>query len=96
MSDNELRVSEGPTGLVVAGEKLNNLDKRVVTDASHFVISQAAGDWGMGRYTGARRTPTHEEIAQLAYSLYESRGRQDGHHLEDWLRAEQQLVRHYA
>jgi len=28
--------------------------------------------------------------------LYESRGRQDGHHVEDWLRAEQELTRHYA
>jgi hypothetical protein len=25
--------------------------------------------------------------------LYESRGRQDGHDIEDWLRAEQELVR---
>jgi len=40
--------------------------------------------------------PTHDEIAQLAYRLYESRGRQEGHHIEDWLRAEQELVRHYA
>lgn len=40
--------------------------------------------------------PTHEEIAQVAFSLYESRGRQDGQQLEDWLRAEQELVRHYA
>ena len=96
MADNELSISEVPTGLVVTGEKLNNLNKRVVTDASHFVTSQAAGEWGMGTYTGGRRAPTHDEIAELAFSLYESRGRQDGHHLEDWLRAEQQLVRHYA
>jgi hypothetical protein len=39
-----------------------------------------------------RISPTHDEIAQLAFSLYESRGRQDGHHIEDWLRAEQELV----
>ena len=26
-----------------------------------------------------RPSPTHDEIAQLAFSLYESRGRQDGH-----------------
>ena len=51
--------------------------------------------WGMGKYTGRQTTPTHDEISQLAYSLYESRGRQDGHDLEDWLRAEQQLVHHY-
>jgi hypothetical protein len=96
MADNELRISEVPGGLVVAGEKLNNLNKKVVTEASHFVTSHAAGEWGMGTYTGGRRAPTHDEIAQLAFSLYESRGRQDGHHLEDWLHAEQQLVRHCA
>jgi hypothetical protein len=50
----------------------------------------------MGKYTGRRTAPTHDEIAQLAFSLYESRGRQDGHHIEDWLRAEQEFVRHYA
>jgi hypothetical protein len=96
MSDNELRISEVPNGLVVAGDKLNNLNKRVVTDASHFVISQAAGEWGMGTNTGRRLSATHDEIAELAFSLYESRGRQDGHDVEDWLRAEQELVRHYA
>jgi hypothetical protein len=41
--------------------------------------------------TGARLYATHEEIALLAYGLCESRGRQDGHHIEDWLRAEQEL-----
>jgi len=48
------------------------------------------------KYTGSRTFPTHNELAQLAFSLYESRGRQDGHNIEDWLRAEQELVRHYA
>jgi hypothetical protein len=51
---------------------------------------------GLGKHTGRRLCPTHDEIAQLAYSLYESRGRQEGHQLEDWLVAEQELVRHYA
>lgn len=50
----------------------------------------------MGKNTGRRLYPTHDEIAQLAFSFYESRGRQAGHHLEDWLRAEQELVHHYA
>ena len=54
------------------------------------------GEMGVGQYTGARLSPTPEEIAQLAYSLYESRDRQDGHDVEDWLRAEQELFHHYA
>jgi Protein of unknown function (DUF2934) len=61
-----------------------------------IVAAEATGEWGLGEYTGRRTSPTHEETAQLAFSLYESRGRQDGHHIEDWLRAEQELVRHYA
>jgi len=60
------------------------------------VAAATTGERGMGKGTGHRLSPTHEEIAQLAFSLYESRGRQDGHHFEDWLRAEQELVRHYA
>jgi Protein of unknown function (DUF2934) len=90
MADNELRISEVPTGLVVTGGRLNN---RVMTTASDFVTSHAAGEWGMGTYTGGRRAPTHDEIAHLAFSLYESRGRQDGQDVEDWLRAEEELVR---
>lgn len=39
---------------------------------------------------------THDEIAQLAFSLYEARGRQGGHDIEDWLRAEQELLRLHA
>ena len=93
MADNELRISDVPHGLVVTG---GELDKRVVTKAADFVTSHAAGEWGMETYTGGRLAPTHDEIAQLAFSLYESRGRQDGHDVEDWLRAEQELVRRCA
>jgi len=35
--------------------------------------------------------PSHEEIAQLAYRYWESRGGQGGSSDEDWLRAEQEL-----
>jgi hypothetical protein len=29
------------------------------------------------------------QIRERAYALYEARGREDGHDLEDWLRAEE-------
>jgi hypothetical protein len=93
MSDNQPRIREISNGVVVSGVRL---DKKVVTKAADFVTSHAAGEWGMGAYTGGRPAPTHDEIAQLAYCLYESRGRQDGHDIEDWPAAEQQLVRRYA
>jgi len=65
-------------------------------EVAHIIAADITGEWVMGEYTGGRLSPTHDEIAQLAFSLYESRGRQDGHAIEDWLRAEQELVRHYA
>jgi hypothetical protein len=34
-----------------------------------------------------------ERIARLAFQLYEARGREDGHDIEDWLRAEAVLRR---
>ena len=34
----------------------------------------------------------HEErIRQRAYELYEQRGRSDGHHEDDWQKAEQEI-----
>lgn len=35
--------------------------------------------------------PTSEQIAALAYSYWEARGRQGGSPEEDWLRAEREL-----
>jgi hypothetical protein len=34
---------------------------------------------------------SHEQIAQLAHRYWNERGRQHGHHLEDWYRAEHEL-----
>jgi hypothetical protein len=64
-------------------------------EVADIIAADTTGKWEMGKYTGRRTSPTHDEIAQLAFSLYEARGRRDGHH-EDWLRAEQELVHHYA
>lgn len=38
-------------------------------------------------------TPTHEEIALLAHSYWEQRGYQHGLAEQDWLRAEQNLLK---
>ncbi len=54
------------------------------------------GEGSMGMYTGGRNYATRDEIAQLAYHIYETRGRQSGYDIEDWLRAEQELKHHYA
>lgn len=36
-------------------------------------------------------TPEEQEIKVRAYELYEQRGRQDGHDVDDWLQAESEL-----
>ena len=42
------------------------------------------------------RELAHEDIARLAYALWEARGCQGGSSEEDWLRAEEQLARQLA
>ena len=34
----------------------------------------------------------HARISERAYALYEKHGREDGHALENWLEAEQQVL----
>jgi hypothetical protein len=42
--------------------------------------------------TGERRNPIQDAIAQRAYESYLDRGRVEGHALEDWLKAEDELA----
>jgi hypothetical protein len=42
--------------------------------------------------TGAQSQNLEEEIRQRAYELYQERGRADGHDLDDWLRAEEEIT----
>ena len=37
--------------------------------------------------------PTHDRVAELAYSFWEARGFQGGSPWEDWFRAEEELKR---
>jgi len=37
------------------------------------------------------RTPSNEQIEQRAYEIYLQRGCENGHDMEDWLSAEQEL-----
>ena len=40
---------------------------------------------------GEQFRDAHTRISERAYALYEEHGREDGHALEDWLEAEQQV-----
>jgi DUF2934 family protein len=35
--------------------------------------------------------PSHEQISQRAYSIYQNGGSANGHDQQDWLRAEQEM-----
>lgn len=37
--------------------------------------------------------PNREAVARRAYELYQARGGEPGHELEDWLSAEQEVTR---
>ena len=53
------------------------------------------GEGMLTKYTGATERPSRDEIARLAYHLYETGGRREGQDLDDWLAAERELKRHY-
>ena len=53
------------------------------------------GEGMMTKHTGGRDRPSQDEIARLAYHFYETRGRRDGHDVDDWLSAERELAHHY-
>jgi hypothetical protein len=59
------------------------------------IAATLTGEGLITKYTGGRERPSLDEIARLAYHLYETRGRRDGQDVNDWLFAEQELVRHY-
>ena len=43
-------------------------------------------------FSKATNGPTHEEIAERAYEIFEKSGRKPGRDLENWLAAESQLA----
>jgi hypothetical protein len=53
------------------------------------------GEGMMTKYTGGQERPSRDEIARLAYHFYETRGRRDGHDVDDWISADRELAHHY-
>jgi hypothetical protein len=68
----------------------------MIVSTADQIIASIIGEGWMGKNTSGPARPMRNEIAQLAYRMWEANGRQDGHDVEDWLRAERQLVHHYA
>jgi DUF2934 family protein len=65
------------------------LEKTRKARALHAVIAGAPAPTAE-----SARQITNEEIAARAYELYCERGAEDGHDLDDWLRAEEELRGH--
>lgn len=59
------------------------------------ITTNITGERWMEKDTSRGNHPTRDEVARLAYHLYEVRGRQDGYDIDDWLRAERELTHHY-
>ena len=56
------------------------------------IAEALTGEGMMTKDTGGPRRPSQDEIARLAYHLYESRGGRGGNDVEDWLSAERELM----
>lgn len=65
-------------------------------DLLRTTIEHLTGESFLAKNTGNGEHPSPMEIARLAYEFYERRGRKPGNDLDDWLRAEQELRRHFA
>ena len=51
-----------------------------------------AGPNGSGLGDAGASEDVHARIAALAFQLYEQRGREEGHEVEDWLAAERKIL----
>lgn len=63
-------------------------DKKKMRTA-HSLEEAANADNSLEGYA-AMNASGRDEIAKIAYELYEQRGREHGHHEEDWYRAERE------
>jgi hypothetical protein len=65
-------------------------------ELADILLGRVTGESGFAKNTGAHEHPRREEVARLAYEFYARRGRADGSDVDDWLRAERDLRRHFA
>jgi hypothetical protein len=91
---------EGRANLWRRGELTEAADKTLAADEQRVIRElekhQVAQHGGVPAVKGTRAaTGAHpnleEEIRRHAYELYEERGREDGHDLDDWFRAEAEI-----
>jgi hypothetical protein len=83
-SDKDLVVSSAAAGAVPRR-------KPTTTTRKHSVKPADPSPQAASVPPATAQAPTHEQIAQLAYTYWTARGYQGGSPEEDWLRAEQEL-----
>jgi len=92
------RTKKSAITAVKSGSVESTLPKRARTKASSIempVNGTASKKKTTGKNSAAKVTQfgvSHEEIAKLAHRYWAERGGQHGHHEEDWLRAERELL----
>ena len=65
-------------------------------EVGDMILLLVTGGSAFGKNTSTSDHPTDQEVARLAYEFYSQRGRQHGGDIDDWLRAERVLRRHFA
>ena len=83
VTEKPIVVSSGGAAAVPARRKSSSTKRATRTVEAPEVVEAAGAHLAAG--------PSHEEIARLAYSYWESRGCTGGSPEEDWLRAELEL-----
>ena len=67
--------------------------KRTSSTRSKALVNTSSAPAETTQASSVQTRPSQEEIARLAYFLWEARGRANGSAVEDWLRAEQEFHR---
>jgi DUF2934 family protein len=78
----------------IADEQIVQQDLNQGMDTGTHSSSHSGVNWGSAyrvRPESEQASPTKEQIAARAHELYLQRGGADGHALEDWLMAENEL-----
>lgn len=65
-----------------------DMKRRRSTDTVQSLADDRSGATELRQDRPDEMTASNDAVARRAYELYERRGREDGHDLEDWLQAE--------
>lgn len=71
------------------GELTDTTSEKLITDERRITEGLRAHQASAHEKTSQN---LEEEIRRRAYELYEQRGREDGHDIDDWLRAESEVT----